>query len=91
MKKQNLYLNNLRERKYLNMSKTKKQYKNMLRVLYGRKKDGGHRIKNITKRQEKEEAKIREMWEKLSNRCGELYPIVNCFLKDSFYHFYKGE
>lgn len=72
------------------MNKAKKQFKNMLRVLYGRKKDRGYRVKALQTRQEKEEAKINEMWEMLSNRCGELYPIIDC-LKNGFYQFYKGE
>ena len=66
------YLRNYEILQVIGTNKTRKQFKNLLRVLYGKKKDRGH-IKSKVEKQIKENANNRE---KLFGAVAKRLPII---------------
>ena len=66
------YLRNYKILQVIGKNKTRKQFKNFLRVLYGKKKDRGH-IKSKVEKQIQEDANIRE---KIFGAISKRLPII---------------
>ena len=72
---------------FLTKSRTKKQYANMLRVLYGKKKDRGHYKAAYFRLKKQEKEALDRMFKYISGRYDTLNPMMN-FLKNSISMFF---
>ena len=74
-------------KEFLTKPRTKKQYANMLRVLYGKKKDRGHCKAAYFRLKAQEKEALDTMFEYMSSKCDTLNPIMN-FLKSTYSMFF---
>lgn len=74
-------------KEFLTKPRTKKQYANMLRVLYGKKKDRGHYKAAYFRLKIQEKEALDTMFEYMSGKCEKLNPIMN-FLKSTYSMFF---
>ena len=74
-------------KEFLTKPRTKKQYANMLRVLYGKKKDRGHYKAAYFRLKKQEKEVLDMMFEYMSGKCEKLNQIMN-FLKSTYSMFF---
>lgn len=74
-------------KEFLNKPRTKKQYANMLRVLYGKKKDRGHYKAAYFRLKKQEKEALDTMFNYIYGKYDMLNPIMN-FLKSSYSMFF---
>ena len=74
-------------KEFLTKTRTKKQYTNMLRVLYGKKKDRGHYKITYFRLFKQEKAALDMMFSYMSDKYTALNPVMN-FLRSSYSMFF---
>ena len=74
-------------KEFLTKSRTKKQYTNMLRVLYGKKKDRGHYKVAYFRLKTQEKEVLDTMFNYISGKHTDLNPVMN-FLRSTYSMFF---
>ena len=74
-------------KEFLTKPRTKKQYANMLRVLYGKKKDRGHYKEAYFRLKKQEKEALNMMFNYIYGKYDALNPTMN-FLRNSYSMFF---
>ena len=74
-------------KEFLTKPRTKKQYANMLRVLYGKKKDRGHYKTTYFRLLKQEKEVLNTMFSYMSDKYTALNPVMN-FLRSTYSMFF---
>ena len=74
-------------KEFLTNTRSKKQFNNMLRVLYGKKKDRGHYKAAYFRLKKQEKEVLDMMFNYISGKYNKLNPMMN-FLKNSYSMFF---